>query len=105
MKKKKNMSRVTRHRAGDATAVVASTPFARPSGRFDSFVDMGNPMKGIDLFPYLRRRVEGRALGALGPAAVLELSRTVLETAIPRRWPREVVRSLYLFTCMCCVRF
>jgi hypothetical protein len=70
--------------------VAAPASLARPSGRFDALVDMGNPMKGINLFPYLRRRVEGRALGAMGPDAVLELSRTVREAAMPRRWPREV---------------
>ncbi len=74
----------------------AFAPLARPSGRFDDLVDMGNPMKGINLFPYLRRRVEGRALGALNPALVLELSRTVREAALPRRWPREVFR-FFLF--------
>ena len=26
-----------------------------PSGRFDALVDMGNPMKGTILFPYLQR--------------------------------------------------
>ncbi len=61
-----------------------------PSGRFDALVDMGNPMKGINLFPYLRRRREGRALRAVGPAVSLELSRTVCEAALPRRWPQEV---------------
>jgi hypothetical protein len=93
------MSRVTRRRAADAPVVI-SAPLARPSGRFDSFVDMGNPMKGINLFPYLRRRVEGRALGALSPSAVLELSRTVREAAMPRRWPREVVHIACLFVCI-----
>jgi hypothetical protein len=63
----------------------------RPSGRVDSFVDMGNPMKGINLFPFLQRALEGRALRAVGPANVLEISRTVGETAVPRRWPREVI--------------
>jgi hypothetical protein len=67
-----------------------------PSGRFDAFVDMGNPMKGINLFPYLRRRVEGRALRAMGPFEALELSRTVCETAAPRRWPREVSSLRFL---------
>jgi hypothetical protein len=62
----------------------------RPSGRFDALVDMGNPMKGINLFPYLHRRVEGRSLKAMGPVASLELSRTVCEVVLPRRWPREV---------------
>ena len=76
--------------------VTAAAPIARPSGRFDALVDMGNPMKGINLFPYLRRRVEGRALRAVGPAASLELSRTVSEAALPRRWPREVSFSLFL---------
>ena len=66
----------------------------RPSGRFDALVDMGNPMKGINLFPYLRRHVEGRALRAVGPSASLELSRTVCEAALPRRWPREVCSLL-----------
>jgi hypothetical protein len=61
-----------------------------PSGRFDALVDMGNPMKGVILFPYLQRRVEGRALRAMAPAASLELCRTVAEAAVPRRWPREV---------------
>ena len=91
------MSHATRRRTPNvpvaapiAAAVTAAAPITRPSGRFDALVDMGNPMKGINLFPYLRRRVEGRALGALGPAAVLELSRTVREAALPRRWPREV---------------
>ncbi len=98
MPQAKTMSRVTRRRA--AGAVVISAPLARPSGRFDSFVDMGNPKKGINLFPYLRRRVEGRALGALGPSAVLELSRSVREAAIPRRWPHEVVHVACLFVCI-----
>ena len=62
----------------------------RPSGRFDALVDMGNPMKGINLFPYLQRRLEGRSLKAMGPVAALELSRTVCEVVLPRRWPREV---------------
>jgi hypothetical protein len=62
-----------------------------PSGRFDALVDMGNPMKGINLFPYLRRRYEGRTLRAVGPVASLELSRTVSEAVLPRRWPREVL--------------
>ena len=79
--------------------VPAAAPLARPSGRFDALVDMGNPMKGINLFPYLRRRVEGRALGALGPTVVLELSRTVREAAMPRRWPREVFHIFSSFGC------
>ena len=62
----------------------------QPSGRFDALVDMGNPMKGIGLFPYLKRRVEGRSLKAMGPVSALELSRTVCEVVLPRRWPREV---------------
>ncbi len=95
------MSRATRRRTA-AAPIAAPAPLARPSGRFDAFVDMGNPMKGINLFPYLRRRVEGRALGALGPAAVLELSRTVREAAMPRRWPREVVHDVSSFTCTSC---
>ena len=63
------MSRVTRCRTeANFTSVVRPTGrfdanpifLVRPSGRFDAFVDMGNPMKGINLFPYLRQRVEGR---------------------------------------------
>ena len=84
------MSRAARRRTTDVSVAPAAAPLARPSGRFDALVDMGNPMKGINLFPYLRRRVEGRALGAMGPTTVLELSRTVREAALPRRWPREV---------------
>ena len=96
------MSRPTRRRTANvpvaapvAAPVTAAAALARPSGRFDALVDMGNPMKGINLFPYLRRRVEGRALGAMGPAAVLELPRTVREAAMPRRWPREVFHIIY----------
>ena len=100
------MSHASRHRtvtAPVAAPVTAPAPLARPSGRFDALVDMGNPMKGIILFPYLRRRVEGRAMGAMGPAAVLELSRTVREAAMPRRWPRDVCISRCLLICMRCV--
>jgi hypothetical protein len=74
----------------DAGLVMRLIDVLRPSGRFDALVDMGNPMKGINLFPYLRRRQEGRALRAVGPAVSLELSRTVSEAVFPRRWPREV---------------
>jgi hypothetical protein len=96
-------TRRTANIAGPVAAPVAApTPLARPSGRFDALVDMGNPMKGINLFPYLRRRVEGRALGAIGPTAVLELSRTVREAALPRRWPREV---LHVFSSIFCAKF
>ncbi len=103
------MSRATRRRTANvsiatpvAAPVTAPAPLARPSGRFDALVDMGNPMKGLNLFPYLRRREEGRALGALGPAAVLELSRTVREAALPRRWPHEV---FYVFSSFVCAFF
>ncbi len=77
--------------------VTAAAALVSPSGRFDAIVDMGNPMKGINLFPYLRRRVEGCALGAMGPAAALELSRTVREAALPRRWPCEVFHAISSF--------
>jgi hypothetical protein len=104
------MSRAARRRIANVPVATtadapgaAPAPLARPSGRFDALVDMGNPMKGINLFPYLRRRVEGRALGAMGPAAVLELPRTVREAAMPRRWFREVV--FVVQTSMCCARF
>ncbi len=100
------MSHATRRRTANvpvaapaAEPVATFAPLAGPSGRFDDLVDMGNPMKGINLFPYLRRRVEGRALGALGPAAVLELSRTVREATVPRRWPREVFHLFSSFVC------
>ena len=100
------MSHATRLRTANipvaasvAAPVAATAPIARPSGRFDALVDMGNPMKGINLFPYLRRRVEGRALGAMGPTTVLELSRTVREAAMPRRWPREVFDVFSSFVC------
>ena len=63
-----------------------------PSGRLDAFIDMGNPMKGISLFPYLRRRTDGRALKAVAPGPALEMCRTVCEAARPARWPRDEVR-------------
>ena len=63
---------------------------ALPSGRLDAFVDIGNPMKGTNLFPYLRRRTDGRALKAVAPAPELELCRTVCASARPARWPYEV---------------
>jgi hypothetical protein len=80
--------------APDAGRVMRPIDGRSPSGRFDALVDMGNPMKGINLFPYLRRHVEGRALRAVGPAASLELSRTVSEVVLPRRWPRQVLCPL-----------
>ncbi len=92
------MSRAARRRTADVAVAAATTaPLAHHSGRFDALVDMGNPMKGINLFPYLRRRVEGRALGALGPTTVLELSRTVRDAVMPRRWPREVFHIVLHF--------
>ncbi len=54
------------------------------------------------LFPYLRRRVEGRVLRAVGPATeeeptsdgesqtVITLSGAVAQVVDPPRWPREV---------------
>ena len=51
----------------DAGRVMCLIDVLRPSGRFDRLVDMGNPMKGINLFPFLRRHVEGRALRAVDP--------------------------------------
>jgi hypothetical protein len=83
----------TRHRTAPWPTVlhlVSHFPIPAPSGRFDALVDMGNPMKGVILFPFLQRRVEGRALRAMAPAATLELCRTVAEAVVPRRWPREV---------------
>ncbi len=46
-----------------------------PSGRFDALVDMGNPLKGIAVFPFLSRFKEGRAFRAVGPAAEIEICR------------------------------
>jgi hypothetical protein len=40
-----------------------------PSGRFEDFFDVVKP--GNLLFPFLHRRVEGRALRAMAPAASL----------------------------------
>jgi hypothetical protein len=75
-----------------------------PSGRFDALVDMGNPMKGVILFPYLQRRIEGRALRAMAPAESLELCRTVAESVVPRRWLREVrYQKLGMFDAIDCV--
>ena len=85
----------------DVGPVTCVIDVLRPSGRFDALVDMGNPMKGINLFSYLRRHVEGRSLRAVGPAASLELSRTVCEAASPRRWPREVTCFCALCACVC----
>ena len=84
--------------------VTATAPVPAPSGRFDALVDMGNPMKGVILFPYLQRRVEGRALRAMAPAASLELCRTVAEAVVPRRWPREVrCQKLGMFDFLDCL--
>ena len=64
------MSHATRRRtanvpvAAPVAAPVTAAALVRPSGRFDALVDMGNPMKGINLFPYLRRRVEGPTTAA-----------------------------------------
>ncbi len=81
-----------------------AAPIPAPLGRFDAFVDMGNPMKGIIIFPFLQRRVEGRALRAMAPAATLELCRTVAEAVVPRRWPREVrCQKLGIFVFLDCV--
>jgi hypothetical protein len=71
----------------------------RPSGRFDALIDMGNPMKGINILPFLRRSLEGRALKAMGPFEVLELSRTICEEAAPRRWPRKVIFKARSYLC------
>jgi hypothetical protein len=40
-------------------------------------------MKGIILFPYLQRRVEGRDVGVVP-------DRGRRQAVVPRRWPREV---------------
>ena len=89
----------------DVGPVICVIDVLRSSGRFDALVDMGNPMKGINLFPYLRRHQEGRALRAVGPAVSLELSRTVCEVALPRRWPREVTCFCALCACVCAHSF
>ena len=70
------------------------------SGRFEALGDILNG-KSL-LFPYLRRRVEGRALRAVGPPteevptsdggsrAVVTFSGAVAQVVAPPRWPREV---------------
>ena len=93
-----------------AAPVTAPAALGRPSGRFDALVDMGNPMKGVILFPYLRRRVEGRALRAMAPAELLELCRTVAEVSKPLRWPHDarfnradilrIYISFFVFDCL-----
>ena len=70
------------------SAALDALALPDPSGRFEDFFDVVKP--GNLLFPFLRRRVEGRALRAMAPAASLELCRTVAEAVVPRRWPREV---------------
>ncbi len=73
------------------------------SGRLVTLVEA---TKGANLlFPYLRRRLEGFALRAVGPLtevvpasdgsgslAVVSLSGNVTEVVEPPRWPREVLR-------------
>jgi hypothetical protein len=59
--------------------------------RFETFADLGNPMKGINLFPFLKRSVEGRALHAVGPERLVEMCRVVAEDVEPPRWPIEVL--------------
>jgi hypothetical protein len=71
-----------------------------PSGRFEACIEA---TKGSNLlFSYLRRRMEGRALRAVGPPtehvltdgggslARRTLSGTVAELLIPPRWPYQV---------------
>ncbi len=71
-----------------------------PSGRLEALGPILN--RNNLLFPYLRRRVEGRALRAVGPATeemptsdggsqtVITLSGAVAQVVHPPRWPREV---------------
>ena len=66
-----------------------------PSGRLDALIDMGNPMKGIVVFPYLERWSDGRALRAVGPEQHVELSRTVARIVYPPCWPTEVRLSYF----------
>jgi len=71
------------------------------SGRFGALIAASKG--GNILFPFLRRRIEGRALRATGPSIelmpsadgesqvlVVTLSGTVVEVVDPPRWPREV---------------
>ena len=87
-----------------ATALAAflDDPASRaPSGRLDALVDLGNPMKGTALFPFLQRRVEGRALAGCGPHALVELSRTAGEEGSrPARWPHEVCGHQKTLACL-----
>jgi hypothetical protein len=64
-----------------------------PSGRFDALIDMGNPLKGVVVFPFLSRYKEGRALRAMGPAECLEMSRTAGEHGTKWQWPQTVCNS------------
>ena len=52
-------------RATALAAFLDGPASGAPSGRLDALVDLGNPMKGAALFPFLRRRVEGRALAGI----------------------------------------
>ncbi len=78
------------------------------SGRFETLGEILT--RDNILFPFLRRRMEGRALRAIGPAteevptsdggswAVITLSRAVAQED-PPRWPREVYDVFTLFIC------
>ncbi len=78
----------SRKRTKSRSRSPAPIPIVRSSGRFDSLVDI---RKGAIFFPYLHRRVEGRALGAVGPVADLELARTARQVSVTQCWPREVL--------------
>ena len=84
----------TRRRQTGEADLATSGLSMRPSGRFDALVDLGNPMKGVNLFPYLLCCVEGRPLAALNPRQREEICRTVCEDATPKRWLSDQVRSI-----------
>jgi len=47
------------------SAIRPALAIGLPTGRFDAIVDMGNPMKGINIFPWLQRCIEGRVISGL----------------------------------------
>ncbi len=79
------------------------------SGRFETLAEILS--RDNLLFPFLRRRMEGRALRAVGPPteevptsdggsrAVITLSGAVAQEADPPRWPREVFHVFFSFIC------
>ena len=81
------------------------------SGRFETLGEILTRDNLQLLFPLLRRRMEGRAFRAVGPAteevptsdggsrAVITLSGAVSQEVDPPRWPHEVCHVFSLFVC------